>query len=86
MTRFVVLVVMMGLLGAVAHAEDAIDKALAQIGLTKETAVVDKAGMRNFGGDEFVMPLFTTLHDNPYRIPDYVVALKTEAATSAPSI
>jgi len=65
--------------------EDPFEKALKTIGLTKETLKFDYYDMSNFGGDEFLLPLFTLYHQNFFKIPDYTFAFKNYLATNANS-
>jgi hypothetical protein len=51
---------------------DPLAKVLAQVGMTPDDLTFDYDDMSNYGGDEFVMPLFQTFHKNPLRIPYYV--------------
>src|SRR5207253_2323023 len=70
--------------------EDALDRALAHIGLSKASARFDYGDMENYGGGEFQLPFFRTLHGDPYKIPAYAAAissqLKADAKTLAPLI
>jgi hypothetical protein len=57
-------------------AQDPFEIALQQVGLTRETMKFDYKEMSNFGGDEFSLPLFHTLHSEPFKIPDYLDYLR----------
>lgn len=46
-------------------------RVLSQIGMKPEDVTFNAADMSNFGGDEFVLPLFRTLQLTPFRIPYY---------------
>lgn len=65
---------------------DIFDEALFQVGLTKETMRFDYDDMSNFGGDQFLLPLFTTLHRNPFKIPEYTRVFKDAIANQAGSL
>jgi len=64
---------------------DAWDRALATVGLTKETCRFDFLDMANFGGQEFLLPFFDAMHRDPLRIPFYARILKQNALAAAPS-
>jgi hypothetical protein len=57
-------------------AQDPFELALKEVGLTKESMRFDYKDMSNFGGDEFSLPLFYTLHSEPFKIPNYLDYLK----------
>lgn len=59
-------------LPAQTRAQDPFERALEAVGLTRSTMRFDYADMSNYGGDEFSLPLFTTLHSNPFKTFDYV--------------
>jgi hypothetical protein len=56
---------------ATAPAADPWSRVLGQVGMKPEDVTFDEADMSNYGGDEFVLPLFQTLHQHPFRIPYY---------------
>lgn len=58
--------------------QDALERALAGVGLTKATARFDYADMNNFGGGEFQLPFFRALHADPYKVPSYTQAVAAE--------
>jgi hypothetical protein len=62
---------------------DAFERALAGLGLTKATARFDYADMNNFGGGEFQLPFFRSLHGDPYKVPAYTQAVATELKANA---
>ncbi|MCI0481746.1 MAG: hypothetical protein L0213_09195, partial [Candidatus Dadabacteria bacterium] len=53
---------------AYAHAsgDDPLDRALAEVGLTRETARFDPLDMEFFGSDEFKLPIFDVLVGDPW--------------------
>jgi hypothetical protein len=55
----------------IAAAADPWARVLAQVGMKPEDVTFDYSDMSNYGGDEFVLPLFQTLHQHPFRIPYY---------------
>ena len=65
--------------------EDPFEKALKAAGLTKETLKFDYYDMSNFGGNEFLLPIFTLFHQNFFKIPDYTFAFKNYLAMNANS-
>ncbi|MBI5868222.1 MAG: hypothetical protein HZB43_08050 [candidate division Zixibacteria bacterium] len=46
-------------------------RVLTQVGMKPDDVAFDASDMSNYGGDEFVLPLFKTLHQHPFRIPYY---------------
>jgi hypothetical protein len=80
------LVALLLVLASGVSCEDSIDRALAKIGLSKETARIDWNDMSNYGGDEFLLPIFKTLHQDPYKIPHYVASFREALQQSAGSI
>jgi hypothetical protein len=50
---------------------DPFASALAEIGLSRETFTFDYADMSNYGGDRYALPLFFTLHSDPFKVEDY---------------
>ena len=60
-------------LAALAHAAtDPIDAALAKIGLTRQTARIDRDAMNIYGGDRYRLQLYDLFMDDPFKMPDYV--------------
>ncbi|HUU45565.1 MAG TPA: hypothetical protein VM118_07490 [Acidobacteriota bacterium] len=57
---------------SVAQTPDPLATVLAQVGMTADDLTFDYDDMSNYGGDEFVLPLFRTYHRHPLRIPYYV--------------
>ena len=55
---------------------DPFSAALAEIGLTRETLTFDYADMANYGGDKYALPLFYTLHSNPFKVEHYAKAFR----------
>ena len=66
--------------------QDAFDRALAHVGLTKATARFDEADMNNFGGGEFRLPFFRALHGDPYKVPNYTQAVSAQLSANAKSL
>jgi hypothetical protein len=66
--------------------EDPFDKALKAVGLTKETLKFDYYDMSNFGGNEFLLPLFTLYHQNFFKIPYYTSNFKNYLASNSRSL
>lgn len=75
-----------GFAGTALAQEDPFDQALAKVGLTRETLRFDDDDMANFGGDKFLLPLFTTLHRNPLKIPDYTRVFRDAVIQNAGSL
>lgn len=65
--------------------EDAWDRVLAAVGLTKETSRFDFLDMANWGGDAFLLPYFHAMHADPLRIPFYARILRQNALAVAAS-
>ncbi len=65
---------------------DPVSAALARVGLTRETARVDRNDMNFFGGDRYRLPLFDVFMDAPFKIPEYVPALAGSALSSSQSL
>jgi hypothetical protein len=55
-----------------APAQDPIDAALAKIGLTRQTARIDRDAMNIYGGDRYRLQLYDLFMDDPFKMPDYV--------------
>jgi len=68
------------------RAEDSLDRALAQIGLTKQTARFDPGDMSNFGPTELKLPLFEALIWDPWKAPSYSEAIARHALGAAGSL
>ncbi len=67
-------------------AQDALDHALAQVGLTKATARFDVDALGNFGGSEFALNFWRTLHRDPYKIPFYSQVTSAQLRSMAPKL
>jgi len=65
---------------------DPFERALNEVGLTKETCKFDRLDMKNFGGDEFVLPVFTILHSDFFKIPLYTQEFENEVAKNSNSL
>jgi len=50
---------------------DPLNEVLAQVGLDREGLTFDFYDMSNYGGDEFVLPLFSLMQHKPLKIPYY---------------
>lgn len=50
---------------------DPLNQVLGQVGLDRERLTFDTYDMSNYGGDEFVLPLFEALQHRPLKIPYY---------------
>lgn len=61
-----------GIASVSAQSADPLTTVLEQVGMTPDDLTFDYADMSNYGGDEFVLPLFRTFHRHPLRIPYYV--------------
>ena len=66
--------------------EDPFEKTLRAVGLTRETLKFDYFDMSNFGGDEFLLPLFTLYHQNFFKIPYYTSNFKNYLASNSRSL
>ncbi|MBM3473201.1 MAG: hypothetical protein FJX75_08045 [Armatimonadetes bacterium] len=67
-------------------AEDALDRALAQVGLTKATAHIDAADSALFTTTEFELPLFRAIQADPFKAPAYTEALGRGTLEAAPTL
>jgi hypothetical protein len=76
---------LVGILGA-APGTDPMDAALAKIGLTKQTARIDRDNMNIYGGDRYRLQLFDLFMNDPYKMPDYVPVLCRSALSNCNSI
>lgn len=65
---------------------DPIERALKEVNLTKATCKFDRLDMKNFGGDEFVLPVFTILHSDFFKIPTYTNEFKNAVAKNSNSL
>jgi len=66
--------------------EDPFEKALNAINLTKESLKFDRLDMSNFGGDEFVLPIFTILHSDFFKVPTYTNEFKNAVVKNSSSL
>ncbi len=71
--RFSIIVLIFLALTITANAQtfDPLEQVLAQVGLDRETLTFDLYDMSNYGGDEFVLPLFNLMQQRPLKIPYY---------------
>jgi hypothetical protein len=65
---------------------DPFERALKEVNLTKKTCKFDRLDMKNFGGDEFVLPVFTILHSDFFKIPTYTNEFKKAVAKNSNSL
>jgi len=65
---------------------DPFETALNEVGLTKKTCKFDRLDMKNFGGDEFVLPIFTILHSDFFKIPTYTEEFEKAVAKNSHSL
>ncbi len=77
--------------GGVAWAErpkvsDPVSAALARVGLSRETARVDRNDMNFFGGDRYRLPFFDVFMDDPFKVPEFVPVLSSTAISSSRSL
>jgi hypothetical protein len=71
---------------AAAARPDPIDAALARIGLTRQTARIDRDAMGIYGGDRYRLQLFDLFMNDPYKMPDYVPVLCRSALANCNSL
>ena len=69
-----------------AEAYDPISVALARVGLTKETASIDRDDMNFFGGNRYRLHLFDVFMNDPFKIPEFVPALSSSALSASRSL
>jgi hypothetical protein len=62
---------------------DAFDDALAQVGLSKDTARFNLLDLQNYGGGDYRLPFFDSLHLDPWRVPFVVGTLRRDAIQNA---
>lgn len=79
-----ILILMAGTIRA--KERDPLEAALAEVGLTKETACIDRDDMNFYGGDRFRLHFFDVFMDDPYKIPDYVPVFSKSALSVSNSI
>ncbi len=72
--------------GVAAGERDPIAAALAKVGLTQESARIDRNDMDFYGGDRFRLHFFDVFMDDPYKIPDYVPVFSKSALSVSNSI
>lgn len=58
---------------------------LAAVGLTRDTLRFDRLDMANYGGQEFLLPYFDAVHQDPLRGFSYARILEAAALAAAPS-
>ncbi len=69
-----------------ARAEDAFDRALSQVGLTKEQVRFDPLDLNLYGGGEFRLPFFDSLHLDPWRVPFTVQTVRHDCLQNAGNV
>lgn len=69
-----------------AASQDPIDDALAAVGLTRQTARIDRDAMNIYGGDRYRLQLYDLFMDDPFKMPDYVPALCRSALLNCNSL
>lgn len=62
---------------------DAFDDALAQVGLSKSEARFNVLDLQNYGGGEYRLPFFDSVHLDPWRVPFVVGVLRRDALQNA---
>ena len=62
---------------------DAFDRALAQVGLNKQSARFSPLDLSLYGGGEYRLPFFDNMHLNPWRVPFVVGTLRRDALQNA---
>jgi len=65
---------------------DAFDRALAQVGLSKEKARFSPLDLSLYGGGEYRLPFFDSLHLDPWRVPFVVSLLRRDTLQNANNI
>ncbi len=65
---------------------DVFDDALAQKGLTKQTARFDQIDLGMWNGDLYKLPYFDMYHKDPYRTPERIKTFREQVSTSAGSV
>jgi hypothetical protein len=66
--------------------QDAIDRALARVGLTRATARFDTDDLGNYGGGEFQLNFWRALLRDPWKVPFYSQAASTQLRGMAPKL
>jgi hypothetical protein len=87
--RLVKLVVLSTILAGIVFAapvQDPIDAALAKVGLTRQTARIDRDAMNIYGGDRYRLQLYDLFMDDPFKMPDYVPAFCRSALMNCNSL
>ncbi len=79
------LLFVISLLLPVLASADAFDDALAQVGLSKERARFHPLDLQVFGGGDYRLPFFDSLHLDPWRVPFVVGTLRRDAIQNAGS-
>ena len=62
------------------------DAALAKVGLTRQTARIDRDNMNLYGGDRYRLQLFDLFVNDPYKMPDYAPVFCRSALQNCGSI
>ncbi|MCL6476416.1 MAG: hypothetical protein K6U75_15335 [Firmicutes bacterium] len=79
------LLVVINLFLPVLASADAFDDALAQVGLSKERARFHPLDLQLYGGGDYRLPFFDSLHLDPWRVPFVVGTLRRDAIQNAGS-
>ncbi len=58
---------------------DAFDDALAQVGLSRDKARFNLLDLQNYGGGDYRLPFFDSVHLDPWRVPFVVGTLRRDA-------
>jgi hypothetical protein len=72
--------------GGATESRNPFETALARVGLTKQTARIDRDDMNFYGGDRFRLHFFDVFMDDPYKIPDYTPVFAKSAVGVSNSI
>jgi hypothetical protein len=65
---------------------DAFERALAQVGLTKHMARFNPLDLQLYGGGEYRLPFFDSVHLDPWRVPFVVRTLRQDCLQNAGNI
>lgn len=66
--------------------DDAFDRALAQVGLRKETARFNPLDLNLYGGGEYRLPFFDSVHLDPWRVPFVVDTVRRDCVQNAGNV
>ena len=65
---------------------NAFDRALAQVGLTRDAARFNPIDLQLYGGGEFRLPFFDSVHLDPWRVPFTAGVLRTSSLQDAAKV